>query len=84
MAFENVLFIVIIIGVLLFGAKKLPMLARALGRAQAEFEKGKRESIRETSQETNDVSIVGSDNNLFTNPPVDTFDLSVQQNFTQK
>ena len=53
MAFENVLIIVIIIGVLLFGAKKLPELARALGRAQAEFEKGKRESIREISQEAN-------------------------------
>ena len=54
MAFENVLIIVIIIGVLLFGAKKLPELARALGRAQAEFEKGKRESIREISQEANE------------------------------
>ena len=54
MAFENVLLIVIIIGVLLFGAKKLPELARALGRAQAEFEKAKRESIREISQETNE------------------------------
>ena len=28
------------------------------------------------------VSIVGSDNNLFTNPPVDTFDLPLQQNVT--
>ena len=54
MAFENVLLIVIIIGVLLFGAKKLPELARAFGRAQAEFEKAKRESIREISQETNE------------------------------
>ncbi len=54
MAFENVLLIVIIIGVLLFGAKKLPELARALGRAQSEFEKGKRESIREISQEPNE------------------------------
>jgi Sec-independent protein secretion pathway components len=54
MAFENVLIIVIIIGVLLFGAKKLPELARALGRAQAEFERGKRESIREISQEASE------------------------------
>ena len=52
MAFENVLLIVIIIVVLLFGAKKLPELARALGRAQAEFEKGKREFNREKSQYT--------------------------------
>lgn len=30
------------------------------------------------------VSIVGSDNNLFTNPPSDTFDLPIQQNVTGK
>jgi len=53
MAFENVLLVVILIGVVLFGAQKLPELARALGKAQSEFEKGKRESIRETSTEDN-------------------------------
>ena len=53
MAFENVLLVVILIGVVLFGAKKLPELARALGKAQSEFEKGKRESNRETSTEEN-------------------------------
>jgi len=42
MAFENVLLVVILIGVVLFGAQKLPELARALGKAQSEFEKGKR------------------------------------------
>jgi sec-independent protein translocase protein TatA len=51
MVFENVLLAVILIGVVLFGAQKLPELARALGKAQSEFEKGKRESIRETSTE---------------------------------
>ena len=53
MAFENVLLVVILIAVVLFGAQKLPELARALGKAQSEFEKGKRESIRETSTEDN-------------------------------
>ena len=53
MAFENVLLVVILIGVVLFGAKKLPELARALGKAQSEFEKGKRESIREMFTEEN-------------------------------
>ena len=53
MAFENVLLVVILIGVVLFGAQKLPELARALGKAQSEFEKGKRDSIRETSTEEN-------------------------------
>lgn len=36
-----------------FCAQKLPELARALGKAQSEFENGKRESIRETSTEEN-------------------------------
>jgi sec-independent protein translocase protein TatA len=54
MALENVLLIVIVIVVLLFGAKKLPELARALGRAQAEFEKGKQEFNHEISQHTNE------------------------------
>lgn len=54
MAFENVLLIVIVIVVLLFGAKKLPELARALGRAQGEFEKGKREFNREISKDTDE------------------------------
>ena len=53
MAFENVLLVVILIVVVLFGAQKLPELARALGKAQSEFEKGKRDSIRETSTEEN-------------------------------
>ena len=53
MAFENVLLVVILIGVVLCGAQKLPELARALGKAQSEFEKGKRESIRETFTEEN-------------------------------
>ncbi len=39
MAFENVLLIVIIIGVLLFGAKKLPELARALGGVRQSLKK---------------------------------------------
>ena len=53
MAFENVLLVVILIGVVFFGARKIPELARALGKAQSEFEKGKRDSIRETSTEEN-------------------------------
>jgi hypothetical protein len=30
------------------------------------------------------ISIIGSDNTLFTNPPMDTFDLPLQQNVTQQ
>ena len=39
--------IVVIVGVLLFGAKKIPELARTLGKSKGEFEKGKIEGDKE-------------------------------------
>lgn len=47
MAFENVLIVMIIAGIVLFGAKRLPELFRSLGRAHAEYEKAKLEAQRE-------------------------------------
>ncbi len=41
------LWIIIIIGVLFFGAKKIPELARTLGKSKGEFEKGKIEGDKE-------------------------------------
>ena len=69
MAFENVLLVVILIAVVLFGAQKLPELARALGKAQSEFEKGKRESIRETS--TEDTRGMSKQDELTSEPTTD-------------
>lgn len=37
--------------ILLFGAKKLPEIARSLGRAKKEFERGKRELEKELREE---------------------------------
>jgi sec-independent protein translocase protein TatA len=45
-------------GILIFGAKKIPQMARSLGRAGKEFEKGKMEG----AQEVNDM--IGSDETL--------------------
>ena len=39
--------ILVIVGVLLFGAKKIPQLARTLGKSRGEFEKGKIEGDKE-------------------------------------
>ena len=44
------IWIVIIIGVLIFGAKKIPELARTLGRAKGDFEKGKIEAERDLKE----------------------------------
>jgi len=47
MAYENIIIILIAIGAIIFGAKKIPEFARSLGRAQGEFAKGQREGQRE-------------------------------------
>ena len=39
--------IIVIVGVLLFGAKKIPELAKTLGKSKGEFEKGKMEGDKE-------------------------------------
>lgn len=47
----EILIIVFAIVFILFGAKKLPELARSLGRAKGEFERGKMEIERELREE---------------------------------
>ena len=44
------IFIIVIIGVLLFGAKKIPQLAKTFGKAKGEYEKGKIEGDRELEE----------------------------------
>ncbi len=51
---SEVLLIVFVI-VLLFGAKKLPELSRALGKSLGEFKKGQREGIEGGADEDNVV-----------------------------
>ena len=44
------IWIAIIIGVFIFGAKKIPELAKTLGKAKGEFEKGKIEGDKELKE----------------------------------
>lgn len=44
---EEWIILIVIVVVLLFGAKKIPELARSVGRARGEFEKGKVETEEE-------------------------------------
>jgi len=44
------IFILVIIAVLLFGAKKIPQLAKTFGKAKGEFEKGKIEADKELEE----------------------------------
>jgi len=46
----EIIILVIVIGVLIFGAKKIPELARTFGKAKGEFEKGKIEADKELKE----------------------------------
>ncbi len=43
----ELIILVIVIGVLIFGVKKIPQLAKTFGKAKGEFEKGKIEADKE-------------------------------------
>jgi len=45
----EIIIVVVVIGVLIFGAKKIPELAKTFGKAKGEFEKGKIEGEKELS-----------------------------------
>jgi sec-independent protein translocase protein TatA len=44
------IWIIVIVAVLLFGAKKIPELAKTLGKAKGDFEKGKIESEKDLKE----------------------------------
>jgi len=56
----EIIILVIVIGVLIFGVKKIPELAKTFGKAKGEFEKGKIEAEKELKdfkeQSSNDVN----------------------------
>ncbi|HVX03154.1 MAG TPA: twin-arginine translocase TatA/TatE family subunit [Nitrososphaera sp.] len=59
MAYENVILIVIAAGIILFGAKKLPDLAKSLGRAQSDYERARKEAAQEIRQMKSQDGSVG-------------------------
>jgi sec-independent protein translocase protein TatA len=48
---EWIILLVVIVVIFAFGGKKIPELARSLGRAKGEFERGKRDIEREIREE---------------------------------
>jgi sec-independent protein translocase protein TatA len=65
MGYENVLIIIMLVGLVLFGSKRLPELARAIGRSQMEFEMARSQATKEAQKEIRhrDLALgdVGSD-----------------------
>ena len=47
------IWLLLIAGIVIFGAKKIPEIARALGKSQGEFEKGKIQGIKEAKELAN-------------------------------
>ncbi len=43
----EIIILIVVVGVLIFGAKKIPQLAKTFGKAKGEFEKGKIEADKE-------------------------------------
>jgi sec-independent protein translocase protein TatA len=52
----EIIILVIVIGVLIFGAKKIPELAKTFGKAKGEFEKGKIEGEKELKDFKDNIS----------------------------
>ncbi len=57
----EIIILVVVIGVLIFGAKKIPELAKTFGKAKGEFEKGKIEADKELKDFKEEVDNITKD-----------------------
>jgi len=57
----ELIILVIVIGVLIFGVKKIPELAKTFGKAKGEFEKGKIEADKELKDFKEEVDNITKD-----------------------
>ncbi len=57
----ELIILVVVIGVLIFGAKKIPQLAKTFGKAKGEFEKGKIEADKELKDFKDEIDNVTKD-----------------------
>ncbi len=57
----EIIVLVVVIGVLIFGAKKIPELAKTFGKAKGEFEKGKIEADKELKDFKGEIDSITKD-----------------------
>jgi sec-independent protein translocase protein TatA len=78
------LIVILLIAVLLFGANKIPKLARSTGQAMGEFQKGRQqveqelEELQEGQSLNDDGDIVDEDGNVVESNAVDTSETSTE------
>lgn len=60
----EIIVLVVVIGVLIFGAKKIPELAKTFGKAKGEFEKGKIEADKELKDFKGEIDNVTKDKEI--------------------
>ncbi len=60
----EIIILVVVIGVLIFGAKKIPELAKTFGKAKGEFEKGKIEGEKELNDFKGEIDSVTKDKEI--------------------
>ena len=57
----EIIVLVVVICVLIFGAKKIPQLAKTFGKAKGEFEKGKIEADKELKDFKGEIDNISKD-----------------------
>ena len=60
----EIIVLVVVIGVLIFGAKKIPELAKTFGKAKGEFEKGKIQSEKELEEFKGEIDKIAKDKEI--------------------
>ena len=60
----EIIVLVVVIGVLIFGAKKIPELAKTFGKAKGEFEKGKIEADKDLKDFKEGIDTVSKDKEM--------------------
>ena len=60
----EIIVLVVVIGVLIFGAKKIPELAKTFGKAKGEFEKGKIAGDKELKEFKDKIDNVAKDKDI--------------------
>jgi len=60
----EIIVLVVVIGVLIFGAKKIPELAKTFGKAKGEFEKGKIAGDKELKEFKDEIDSVAKDKDI--------------------